>query len=149
VRAAVEAGFVHIQFAVRPKEDIDAVVQYIEALRPVPSPFLVNGDLSEKARRGRELFFSDRLRCHLCHPEGLYTDSRLHNVGSRGQYDDRDEFTSPTLVECWRTAPYMHDGHYTDLYQLFREGRHGATHGAVGELSDEELEALVEFLLSL
>ena len=149
VRAAVEAGFVHIQFAVRPEEDIDAVVQYIEALRPVPSPFLVNGELNEKARRGRELFFSDRLRCHLCHPEGLYTDCRLHNVGSRGQYDDRDEFTSPTLVECWRTAPYMHDGHYTDLYQLFREGKHGATHGAVTELSDEELEALVEFLLSL
>ena len=149
VRAAVEAGFVHIQFAVRPKEDIDAVVQYIESLRPVPSPYLVNGELTEKARRGRELFFGEKLRCYICHPEGVYTDSRLHNVGSRGEYDDRDEFTSPTLVECWRTAPYMHDGHYTDLYQLFREGKHGATHGGVAEITNEELEALVEFLLSL
>ncbi|MCS7237425.1 MAG: hypothetical protein NZ899_04040 [Thermoguttaceae bacterium] len=149
VRAAVEAGFVHIQFAIRPAEEIDAVVEYIRALKPVPSPYLENGNLSEKARRGRELFFSERVGCGKCHPEPVYTDSRLHNVGSRGQYDDRDEFTSPTLIECWRTAPYMHDGHYTDLRSLFREGKHGATHGAVMELTDEELEALIAFVLSL
>ncbi len=149
VRAAVEAGFVHIQFAVRPPEEIDAVVAYIQSLQPVPSPHLVNGQLSPKAVRGRELFFSERVGCFKCHPEPLYTDSRLHNVGSRGQYDDRDEFTSPTLVECWRTAPYMHDGHYTDLESLFRQGKHGATHGAVESLSHEEIEALVAFLLSL
>lgn len=149
VRAAVEAGFVHIQFAIRPAEEIDAVVEYIRALKPVPSPYLQNGNLNEMARRGREIFFSERIGCFRCHPEPLYTDSRLHDVGSRGQYDDRSEFTSPTLVECWRTAPYMHDGHYTDLRSLFREGKHGATHGAVAELTDEEIEALVAFVLSL
>lgn len=149
VRAAVEAGFVHIQFSVRPEEDITAVVEYIRSLEPVPSPHRVGGQLSEKAKKGRELFFSDRLKCGVCHPEPLYTDMKLHNVRSRGQYDDRDEFTTPTLVECWRTAPYMHDGHYTDLYQLFRDGKHGATHGEVDKLTDEELEALVEFVLSL
>lgn len=149
VRAAVEAGFIHIQFAIRPAEEIDAVVEYIRSLQPVPSPYLENGELSSQAIRGRQLFFSDRVGCYKCHPEPLYTDSRLHNVGSRGQYDDRDEFTSPTLVECWRTAPYMHDGHYVDLRSLLREGKHGATHGEVENLSDEEIDALVAFLLSL
>jgi len=147
---AVRSGIRHIQFAVRPEEDAQAIDAYLRSLRPVPSPYLVNGQLSESARRGRELFFSERLKCHHCHPEPLYTDLKKHNVGSRGQLDRASEFDTPTLIEVWRTAPYMHDGHYLTLEELFREGKHGETAGSdVGSLTAEELHDLCEFVRSL
>lgn len=147
---AVRSGIRHIQFAIRPEEDAQAIDVYLKSLKPVPSPHLVNGQLSESARRGRELFFSDRLRCHVCHPEPLYTDLKKHNVGSRGPLDRTSEFDTPTLVEVWRTAPYMHDGHYLTLEELFREGKHGETAGSdVSSLSDQELHDLCEFVRSL
>lgn len=147
---AVRSGIRHIQFAIRPEEDAQAIDAYLKALKPVPSPHLVNGELSEAARRGRELFFSDRLKCHICHPEPLYTDLKKHNVGSRGPLDRTGEFDTPSLIEIWRTAPYMHDGHYLTLEELFRVGKHGQTAGGdVESLSDQELHDLCEFLRSL
>jgi hypothetical protein len=74
---------------------------------------------------------------------------KVQNVGSRGRYDRRDDFDTPTLIEVWRTAPYMHDGHYPTLKSLFRDGQHGKFGGDVGSLSDQELNDLVEFVLSL
>lgn len=146
---AVRSGIRHIQFAIRPEEDAQSIDAYLKALKPVPSPYLVNGELSESAKRGRKLFFSDRLGCRHCHPEPLYTDLKMHNVKSRGKFDRRDEFDTPTLIEIWRTAPYLHDGRYLTLEELFREGQHGQTMGDVAGLSDAELHDLCEFLLSL
>lgn len=146
---AVRSGIRHIQFAIRPEEDAQAIDAYLKSLKPLPSPYLVNGQLSESAKRGRELFMSDRLGCHHCHPEPLYTDLQKHNVKSRGKFDRRDEFDTPSLIEIWRTAPYMHDGHYLTLEELFREGQHGQTVGDVAGLSDAELHDLCEFLRSL
>ncbi len=147
--SAVRAGFTHIQFAVRPEEDSVAIDEYLKALKPVPSPYLKGGQLSETAKRGRELFFSERVGCATCHPEPLYTDLQMHDVASRGQYDRRDDFDTPTLIECWRTAPYMHDGHYTTMKELFTIGKHGQKGGDVEGLSEQEINDLVEFVLSL
>ena len=147
---AVRSGITHIQFAVRPDEDAQAIDAYLKALKPVPSPHLVNGQLSEAAQRGKELFFSEKVGCGQCHPEPLYTDLEMHDVGSRGQYDRRDDFDTPALIECWRTAPYMHDGHFTTMKALFTEGKHGQTGGGdVESLTDEQVNDLVEFVLSL
>jgi len=147
--AGVRAGFTHILFAVRPEEESVAIDEYLKALEPVPSPHLVNGQLSEAAKRGKELFFSERVGCAKCHPEPLYTDLGMHDVGSRGQYDRRDDFDTPTLIECWRTAPYMHDGHYTTMKDLFTVGKHGEKGGGLGTLNEQEIDDLVEFVLSL
>jgi len=146
---AVRAGITHIQFAVRPEEDAVAIDEYLKALQPVPSPLLVDGKLSEAALRGKELFFSERIGCAECHPEPLYTDMKQHNVGSKGQYDRRSEFDTPTLIEGWRTAPFMHDGHYPTMKGLFKEGKHGKFGGDVESLTEKELDDLVEFVLSL
>jgi len=59
--------------------------------------------------------------------------------------DERATFDTPTLVEVWRTAPYMHDGRYTTIEQLLTEGKHGRAN----KLRDEELADLVQFVLSL
>jgi YVTN family beta-propeller protein len=147
---AVRSGITHIQFAVRPEEDAVAIDEYLKALQPVPSPYLVNGQLSDAAKRGKELFGSDRIGCFKCHPEPLYTDLQMHDVGSKGQFDrEANEFDTPSLVECWRTAPYNHDGHWLTVKELIKEGKHGNKVGQVEKLTDQELNDLVEFVLSL
>lgn len=145
---AVRAGITHIQFAVRPEEDAVAIDEYLKALQPVPSPYLVDGHLSAAAQRGRKLFFDEQIGCGKCHPEPLYTDLGMHHVGSRGQFDRHDVFDTPTLVECWRTAPYMHDGHWLSIKELLTTGKHGRN-PQLERLSDAELDDLVQFVLSL
>ena len=146
---AVRSGITHIQFAVRPDEDAQAIDEYLKALTPVPSPHLVNGQLSPSAQRGREIFFNNKGGCYRCHPEPLYTDLKTHHVASKGQYDHRSDFDSPSLIECWRTAPYLHDGHYTTMKQLLKEGKHGSKGSGLEKLTEQELNDLVEFVLSL
>jgi YVTN family beta-propeller protein len=146
---AVRAGIRHIMFATLPEDDAQAIDEYLKTLTPVPSPHLVGAELSPAARRGKDVFFSSRINCARCHPEPLYTDLKSHDVQSRGRYDRRSEFDTPTLVEVWRTAPYMHDGGYTTIKQLIRDGRHGSTVGDVDSLTERELNDLVEFVRSL
>jgi YVTN family beta-propeller protein len=144
---AVRSGITHIQFAVRPDEDAQAIDEYLKALKPVPSPYLVNGQMSESAKRGKAVF--DKVGCAKCHPEPLYTDLQMHDVESKGSYDRRGEFDTPTLVEVWRTAPYLHDGHYLTMKELLKEGKHGKKQGPVDKLTEQELNDLAEFVLSL
>jgi cytochrome c peroxidase len=147
---AVRSGITHIQFAVRPEEDAVAIDEYLKALEPVPSPHLVDGRLSESAERGKVLFFTERLKCAECHPAPLYTDQKLYDVGTGTAYDRRDTFDTPSLIECWRTAPYNHDGHYTSVKDLLTTGKHGRTAGSeLDSLSEQELNDLIEFVLSL
>jgi YVTN family beta-propeller protein len=146
---AVRSGIKNIQFAVRPEEDAVAIDEYLKSLTPVPSPHLVHGQLSESAKRGKALFFSERVGCATCHPEPLYTDLKVRDVESKGQYDRRPGFDTPTLIECWRTAPYLHDGRYVTMKQLIKDGKHGRKHGEVEKLTEREIDDLVEFVLSL
>ncbi|MFW6170614.1 MAG: cell surface protein [Planctomycetota bacterium] len=148
---AVRAGIRHIQFAVPPEEDKapESIDEYLKRLEALPSPRLVDGELSESAERGKKLFFSERIGCGICHPEPLYTDMKMHDVGSRSELDRQNEFDTPTLIEVWRTAPYMHDGQYTSIKQLITEGEHGASVGDLESLTEKELNDLVEFVLSL
>jgi len=144
---AVRAGIKHIQFAVRPEEEAVAIDEYLKSLKPVPSPLLVNGKLSQAAERGKKIF--EQVGCAKCHPAPLYSDLKQHDVNSKGKYDRQRKFDTPTLIECWRTAPYMHDGHYTSMKDLFTTGKHGVLGGPVDKLKDQELNDLVEFVLSL
>jgi len=146
---AVRSGIEHIQFAVRPEEEAVAIDEYLKSLKPVPSPYLENGKLSAAAERGKKIFFDKEVGCAKCHPEPLYTDMKIHDVGSKGQYDRRDTFDTPTLIECWRTAPYMHDGQYTTMKELFTKGKHGKKGGNIDKLNEQQIDDLVEFVLSL
>ncbi len=145
---AVRSGIRHILFSERPEDEAAAIDAYLKSLEPVASPRRTNGKLNPAAQRGRELFFSARLGCARCHPAPLYTDLKAHYVGSDNLTDARDTFDTPTLIELWRTAPYLHDGRYLTLEELFRGGKHGLGRPHQ-RLSEQELEDLVEFLLSL
>ena len=147
--AAVRAGVEHILFGRLPERDAAAIDAYLTSLQPVPSPRLANGRLSPAARRGKALFFRRDVGCATCHPPPLYTDLRPYDVGTKSPWDCRRAFDTPTLIEVWRTAPYLHDGRYTTLKELFAPGGHGKQHGAVETLSEQQIDDLVEFVLSL
>ena len=146
---AVRAGLNNILFADRPEAECAALDAYVQSLRPVPSPCLVDGQLSEAARRGQALFASERTGCSRCHPAPLYTDLKMHDVGSRDKYGWTDRFDTPTLIEVWRTAPYLHNGLYPSVKELLVEGRHGMGPTRLEGLSPAEIDDLVEFVLSL
>ena len=119
-------------------------------LQPIPSPHLVNGKLSEAALRGQKLFNDASVGCATCHPSGLYTDLKPHDVGTKGRFDrDASAFDTPTLIETWRTAPYLHDGSVKTLAELFTTRNKDDKHGKTSTLKKEQIDDLVAFLLSL
>lgn len=142
--ACVRKGILKIQFAVRPEEDACCIDEYMKAMVAVPSPYLVDGQLSEKAKRGEQVF--KKAKCDVCHSGEYFTDMQMHDVKTRAEYDRRDDWDTPTLLEVWRTAPYLHDGRYVGMKQLFTEGKHELQEV---NLTDEEIEDLCEYVLSL
>jgi hypothetical protein len=138
---AVRRGFTHIQFAEIPEEDALAVDEYLKSLRPVPSPFLMDGQLTEKALRGKGVF--ERLSCDFCHSGPYYTDLQMHRIGDDIEFEKG--WDTPTLVEVWRTAPYLFDGRAATLEDVFTIHRHGIPQ----ELSTQEIKELVEYVNSL
>ena len=147
--SAVRSGLAHILFADRPEEEAVAIDAYLKSLQPAPSPHLADGRLTPAAQRGQKLFQSRRIGCKNCHPAPLYTDLKAHDVGTRSRHARVDRFDTPSLVEVWRTAPYLHDGRYTTIKELLVEGRHGLKPGPHQGPTDRETDDLVEFVLSL
>ncbi|MBO8163999.1 MAG: beta-propeller fold lactonase family protein [Brevibacillus sp.] len=58
-------------------------------------------------------------------------------------------FDTPTLRGVWATAPYLHDGSAQTIYDVLVTRNPQGKHGRVQELSEEELEALIEYVLSI
>ena len=70
-------------------------------------------------------------------------------MGTRGEYDHASTFDTPTLVEVWRTGPYLHNGAALTLDEVLTKYNKNDQHGMTSHLSKEDREALVEYLLSL
>ena len=138
---AVRAGFTHIQFSQIDENLAVCVDEYLKALRPLPSPYLVNGELSEKAREGKKIFVE--LGCDNCHSGEYYTDMKMHRIGEDIEFEKG--WDTPTLREVWRTGPYLFDGRAATMEDVFREHKHGVFR----DLSDEEVEELSEYVNSL
>ena len=120
--------------------------------------FAYQGDtsaLSESAKRGMDLFFSERLECFHCHGGFNFTFSSTHesagfverpfhnnglyNIAGQGDYpannqglyeftgdpSDKGKFRAPTLRNIELTAPYMHDGSIASLEEVVRHYARG------------------------
>lgn len=145
--AGVRAGIRNSLFTVQPEESAAAIDAYLSSLKPIPSPRLVQGKLSPSAERGKAIFFEEKADCARCHKPPLYTDQKFHNVGTVGRFDNpTNRFDTPMLLEIWRTAPYLHDGRAATLTEVFPAGDE---HGATSHLSRQQVNDLIEFLLSL
>ncbi len=147
---AVRSGLRNILFARRNEEQARAIDAHLKSLEPVASPNLVNGQSSAAAERGRKLFESPEVGCAQCHPAPLFTDLTLHAVGTEQSPKRRElEFDTPTLIECWRTAPYLHDGSAVTLHEVLTEKNGEDRHGRTSHLTREEIEDLAAYVLSL
>ena len=147
---AVRAGIRHILFTVQPEEVPAAMDAYLKSLKPVPSPHLEKGRLSAAARRGEKLFKDSTVGCATCHPPDLFTDLHTYDVGTRGRFDQpTDRFDTPTLIELWRTAPYLHDGSTASLRELLTTRNPHDQHGRTSQLTPRQIDDLTAYLLSL
>ena len=144
---AVRAGLRVIQFAVRPEEDAAAIDEYLKSLQPVPSPHLVDGELSAMAMRGKERFH--QAGCGRCHAGQYYTNMKKNNVGTGKGREQDWAFDTPSLIEVWRTAPYLHDGSANTIRDIVTTFNRDNRHGVTSVLSEEELQELEEYVLSL
>lgn len=145
---AVRKGIRHIQFSSRPEEDAKAVDSYMMSLRPVPSPHLAkNGSLTENQEWGKTLF--EIAECNYCHSGEYFTDMKMHDAGSGLNEYENKTFDTPSLRESWRTAPYLYDGRARTIFEMLKIHNKDDKHGKTSELTDEELRALEDYVLTL
>ena len=138
---AVRAGYKFIQFCDIPEDMAYNVDDYIKSLNPLQSPYLVNGELSEKALHGRKVY--EKYGCANCHSGPYYTDMQTHRIGEDVEFDAG--WDTPTLREVWRTAPYLFDGRAATMEEVFTVHKHGIE----GKISKKDAEALAEYVNSL
>lgn len=136
--------------------ELDALAAYLESLDEVPaSPFRdQDGTLTEDGWAGHALF--ETAGCLECHGGPDFTDSPegvRHDVGTLSATSGQrlgaelDGLDTPTLRGTWHTAPYLHDGSAATLLEAIAspDDRHGRTR----ELSAQEREQLVSYLLQI
>ncbi len=150
-----------------------AIASFERTLVSSHSPFdnfYYRGDsdaMSPAARRGWELFISDRTQCRSCHDGFAFSTYEFANVGLADYQDegltrrtmeagDVGKFKVPTLRNVALTAPYFHDGSVRSLREVvehFNRGGEGHPNQdprvkPLG-LNEQEVKDLVEFLRSL
>lgn len=167
VRAAIMGGIHHIQFATPGPGEAEAIEEYLRQMPVAPSPHLnaevleapktdeascakchypgvLRGTLSESARRGKAIF-EGKTGCAQCHPHPLFTSRQQIDpgLGSGVKYD------VPSLIEAWRTAPYLHSGDALTLRETITDFNFQHQRGVTRDLNESELDDLLEYLKSL
>lgn len=123
--------------------------------------------MSDSAKRGRELFFSERVNCSACHVGANLADEKYHNLGigmdakepDLGRYvvtkveADKGAFKTPTIRNVELSAPYMHDGSLATLMDVVEHYNKGGTANPhlsdkvkPLKLTDQEKQDIVEFM---
>jgi len=124
--------------------------------------------LSEKERKGYDLFFSNRTNCNKCHSGFQLTNYAFENNGLYENYEDPgryhltgdsldlNKFKIPTLRNVGVSGPYMHDGSIQTLKAVIEHyNKGGKNHISKSHLikplhlTEVEKENLLAFLLSL
>ncbi len=167
---AVRRGFKHIQFVMPDEQMAKETDAYLRSLRPANSPRLNakkplkikntdpsclqchapelrRGSLSESARRGKEIF--KQAGCVQCHPHPFFTDMNLYDVGTLKGLDAGKKVDTPTLIEAWRTGPYLHDGRAATLEEAVFDLNKDSRRGRTNDLNAAQKADLIEYLKSL
>jgi cytochrome c peroxidase/DNA-binding beta-propeller fold protein YncE len=164
---AVRAGIHHIQFTDPLPEQAEAIDAWLLAMESVPGPALdpdrfesvktdqtscakchypavPRGVLTPAARRGKALF-EGKAGCAVCHPHPTFTSGEKVDpgLGSGVKYD------VPSLIEVWRTAPYLHSGDALTLRETITDFNWMQKRGRTNDLTAQELDALIAYLQSL
>ena len=67
---------------------------------------------------------------------------------TKGMDKDRT-LDTPMLIEAWRTAPYLHDGRAATVKEVLTKYNTDDKHGSTSDLSDQQIDDLANFVLSL
>jgi hypothetical protein len=118
-------------------EDIAAFVDYT---REIDNPLIGTND--ERIARGAEIFARPEVACISCHQGPAHTNNQVVSMFGLETVKVRP------LNGIRATAPYLHDGSMSTLRDLLERLRDGSM-GNTSSLSDEELNDLEFFLLSL
>jgi hypothetical protein len=153
---SARAGYKNIEFQEASEVDVvEPTYAYIQSLTPEPSPYLgSDGNLTPDAVEGRRLFESSEIGCSGCHAPPLYTDLKPHDVGTRilsqdiGKLDEGG-YDTPTLVEVWRTAPYLHLGHALTVREVFSAFNPNDLHGRTSQLTPQQLDQLAAYVMQI
>lgn len=149
-RFAIVTSFEHSLNALQPKEVYDDVQAYVEAMEPEISPYRnFDGTLTQDAIAGKALFESEETQCATCHYGPYYTDLNSYNVGTRNELDTSGSFDTPSLIELWRTAPYLHDGSAATIQEVLTTKNPKDLHGKTSHLTETEIDQLSAFILQL
>jgi DNA-binding beta-propeller fold protein YncE len=155
-RVSARAGYKNIEFQEAPEQEmVEPTYNYIQSITPEPSPYLgVDGKLTPDGVEGKKLFESSGVGCSGCHRPPLFTDLQRHDVGTRilsqdiGEWDSHG-YDTPTLVEVWRTAPYLHLGHAVKVRDVFTTFNPNDQHGNTSKLSPQELDKLAAYVMQI
>lgn len=140
--------------------ELDALAAYVSSLDQMPdSPYRnQDGTVSPEANKGKIVF--QKAGCESCHQPSQFTDSTLtdeilHDVGTitktSGQRlgAELTGFDTPTLRGLWQTAPYLHDGAAANILEVFDSVRAGDGHREFNDLTQDEKNHLLQYLLEL
>lgn len=144
---AVRKGIIHIlnsQIDEAVACDMDA---YLRSLKPVISPFLALYEKKDPEHKGEILF--KEAHCASCHHGAYYTDGKSYSVGIGAGNDELSSFDVPTLREVWRTSPYLYDGRAKTIREVLTVCNQHDQHGITQNLTEEELERLELYVLTL
>jgi cytochrome c peroxidase len=131
-------------------EDTQALVAYLDTLQLPPNPFRQpDGSLSDAARRGEQVFHSATAGCANCHSGPLLTDGGIHDVGLGSPSDRYEGFNTPSLRGTYRKVRWLHDGRSRSLHDLLTGPHAPSKVTQEGELSQEQLRDLIEYVKSL
>ena len=132
--------------------ELDALVAYLRSLNPPQTPS--QSDDAERVaavERGRAIFSSAATGCSSCHIPPLYTDVMTHDVGTATSPLERNgtAFDTPSLRGASETPPYLHDGSADTLRDVLIDKNPNDNHGSTSQLSDDEIDDLIDYLRSL
>lgn len=141
-------------------EQLDALDTYITTITRPPNRYRrLGAPITEAQRRGKTIFerthtkdgrlIPPERRCSHCHPPPLYTDGRLHDVGTQGPLDTENKFDAPHLQNIYDSAPYLHDGRAHSLEEIWTVYNPDDLHGVTNDLTKDELNDLIEYLKTL
>jgi len=130
-------------------KELDELAAYLESLNSFsPSPY-TQINANSLAEQGKNVFHE--LECASCHSNDIFTDSpdkKLHDIGtlkaSSGERLNEEllGLDTPTLLNLWSTAPYLHDGSAATIQGAI------AAHKEIPTTA-QQLEQLEAYLLEL
>ncbi|WP_235905381.1 c-type cytochrome [Tautonia marina] len=148
--AMIESFTKSMQGEAPSNEDVEALISYLKTLEHPRNPYVgSNGEISEAAERGREVFRSAKAACNTCHSGPNFTDGEIHIVGLEEERDVYKGYNPPSLRGTYDNDPYLHDGRARTLRDALTGDHAPDFVTGLGELTEQETLDLIEYLKTL